>query len=629
MSDSTTSKQNPADIARETFRQLSAARTQPTPDAYRKLYNEIAGINEKTSTDEQDGNQHATKELESVLVNLAKSVTMEGAGYTEIGKRLATSAENRRWNEYTQGLNKFIEKIFSQIKNASAPPVAHISDDKQVLLLKDLLTRTLGLALPALLNTAPELSHESESLATVLKTAATEKEMTDLGSKLKNLYFKIENLAAKSQIEPVKKAMPANLLDGDGLILLVSKLLSQTLGTAVSSLLQNNPPLLEISESLAKEAKNAKLVIDFQHIETRLKDLCYKITLKTDDHSEQLQLLLALFQLLLKNVSSLLDDGNWLRGQVIVIQNLITGEIDHRSLLAATKGLKEVIYKQGILKDSIAENKVSVKQLMTLFIDRLDVFASTTGAYHEKITVYTEKITPTSTQEDINEMLSSLMADTLHVQSEARHSHSLMISAQKEVMEAEAKIVELEQKLTAMSEQVQTDQLTGSMNRRGLDEILEREIARAERCKTPLCICMLDIDNFKKLNDTFGHASGDGALIHLVNIIKRTLRSIDVVARYGGEEFAIIMPETAIKDAADTMIRVQRELTREFFLAGDEHERIIITFSAGVAEHFPSEGQDSLIKRADKAMYEAKSAGKNRVVSATDVKPVDSSMTPQ
>jgi diguanylate cyclase len=126
---------------------------------------------------------------------------------------------------------------------------------------------------------------------------------------------------------------------------------------------------------------------------------------------------------------------------------------------------------------------------------------------------------------------------------------------------------------------------------------------------------MLDLDNFKKLNDTFGHAAGDGALVHLVSVIKKTLRSMDVVARYGGEEFVIIMPETCLKDAADTMTRVQRELTKHFFMA--DNERILITFSAGVAERHPLEQQDSLLKRADKAMYEAKNAGKNRVIAAS------------
>jgi diguanylate cyclase len=96
---------------------------------------------------------------------------------------------------------------------------------------------------------------------------------------------------------------------------------------AVGSLLQNEKVLFTSTESLATEVKAAKTMDDFVHIETRLKDLYFKIALQGDDASEQLQLLLSLFKLLLENVSSLLDEDNWLRGQVIVIQELITGEI--------------------------------------------------------------------------------------------------------------------------------------------------------------------------------------------------------------------------------------------------------------------------------------------------------------
>lgn len=621
MTNAKPSKQSPADVARETFRQLSINRTQPTPEAYRKLYNEIAGITEDPELNSQQNKSH--QELESILLNFAIGLTLESKEYAHIGHQLTIAAEKHQWNDYQQGLNAFIEKVFMQIKNLhekggedTQNTLIEMPADlqKQENVLKDLLTRTLGLALPSLLNTAPELSKESEALSKLLKSAQSEKEIGDVGARLKNLCFKIEHLpqaSATSQAKPATVAAP--LLD-DPLIPMLSKLLSQTLSMAVGALLGNDPKLLEATDKLASEVKTAQSLYDFQNIESRLKELCYKITLKGDDTSEQLQLLLSLFKLLLENVSSLLEDDNWLRGQVIVIQELITGEIDHRALLAATKSLKEVVYKQGVLKESIAQNKVSVKQLMNLFVDRLSVFASTTGEYHEKITAYTAKITHNTSPDDINKVIDNILADTLVVQNEAKQSYDMMLAAQKEVQDAESRIVVLEKKLAEMSDQVQKDQLTGSLNRRGLDEILEREAARSDRRKTPLCFGMLDIDNFKKINDTFGHVVGDGALVHLVNIIKKTLRTMDIVARYGGEEFAIVMPETALKDAADTMMRVQRELTKHFFMAGEE--RVLITFSAGVAERHPTEDQQTLIVRADKAMYKAKMTGKNRVVTA-------------
>ncbi len=144
--------------------------------------------------------------------------------------------------------------------------------------------------------------------------------------------------------------------------------------------------------------------------------------------------------------------------------------------------------------------------------------------------------------------------------------------------------------------------------------MFEREVARSERRSTPLCIAILDLDDFKRLNDTYGHIAGDGALKHLVKIVKETLRSMDVIARFGGEEFLILLPETAVEAATATMTRLQRELTRHFFM--HENEKLLITFSAGVALRRPNGAQTELVKRADQAMYTAKKTGKNRVVVA-------------
>ena len=122
------------------------------------------------------------------------------------------------------------------------------------------------------------------------------------------------------------------------------------------------------------------------------------------------------------------------------------------------------------------------------------------------------------------------------------------------------------------------------------------------------------MDDFKRLNDTLGHQAGDQALIHLSNVIKEALRPSDVVARYGGEEFVIVLPGVGIEEAAATIERLQRELTKKFFL--HNNDRVLVTFSAGVALRMPQESQEDVIWRADKAMYQAKKTGKNRVAVA-------------
>ena len=177
-----------------------------------------------------------------------------------------------------------------------------------------------------------------------------------------------------------------------------------------------------------------------------------------------------------------------------------------------------------------------------------------------------------------------------------------------------AELVQLHQELDNASALARHDPLTDALNRKGLDEALVREIATMRRKDTPLSVCLLDIDNFKKLNDQHGHEAGDRALIHLANVARRSMRPSDTLARYGGEEFVILMPDTVLEQGIEAMTRLQRELTKTLYLTGSE--RILITFSAGVAQLSAEESGADAIRRADKAMYLAKRAGKNRVFGA-------------
>lgn len=551
---------SPTDIARETFRQLAIQRIAPTPDAYRKLYNEIAGIPDENPATDTDTTQHAdngqtektVSEAENLLSSFAASLQNSNSDLSTFGHRFSRAVKTGNWEDYAKGL----ELLTQHITNSNSPAAS-------------------GTANPA--NITPPVS------ASVSSVAAAGISLVDAPAE-----------------DPRQK--------------LLKDLLYRTLTLALSSLLKPNPPLASESEALGLAVRDADTEAALNQVGSRLKQLCFQIELQSGDSAEQHELLLRLFDLLLTNIHDLLDNDNWLRGQIEVVQNLISGPIDHRALQEATRSLKDVIYKQGVLKNSIAESKTSVKNMMEAFIDRLNTMAASTGAYQQKMDAYAGKISAARDANEVTNLISHILAETRVVQNETMRSRDIIIAAQKEVTEAETRIKELENKLAHMSELVREDQLTGSLNRRGMEDIFEREADRADRRNTPLCIALLDLDNFKKLNDTHGHSAGDEALVHLVRIVKQTLRSIDVIARYGGEEFVIIMPETGLDEAAQAMTRVQRELTRHFFTANDQ--RLFITFSAGVAMRAPREPQEVLLKRADKAMYEAKQTGKNRVVKA-------------
>lgn len=161
------------------------------------------------------------------------------------------------------------------------------------------------------------------------------------------------------------------------------------------------------------------------------------------------------------------------------------------------------------------------------------------------------------------------------------------------------------------------DALTNLNNRRQFELRLGQEIATTKRQNNPLCAMMIDIDFFKKVNDTYGHASGDAVLRGVAGIIKSALRESDIPSRYGGEEFAVLLPYTHLEEAKIVGERLRKavELTPIEINSEDGGAKSInVTISMGLAEFNKSENGEELFERADKALYDAKEGGRNRVI---------------
>jgi diguanylate cyclase len=160
------------------------------------------------------------------------------------------------------------------------------------------------------------------------------------------------------------------------------------------------------------------------------------------------------------------------------------------------------------------------------------------------------------------------------------------------------------------------DPLTGAQNRRGMDAILSREVARSKRNGNRLSIAMIDVDHFKRVNDTYGHDAGDKLLVHLALLARSVLREPDTLVRYGGEEFLLILPEADAQGAGFVMERLRQVIAKSPFMY--EQKKIQVTVSAGLAQLADAENGHSLLLRADKALYEAKQAGRNCVRVSSD-----------
>ncbi len=231
------------------------------------------------------------------------------------------------------------------------------------------------------------------------------------------------------------------------------------------------------------------------------------------------------------------------------------------------------------------------------------------GRYYEQIKRYAQQIRQT---DDVSEIICIL--DEALLETRALHSRDEVLAAREQVERAERKIEALKNELESLRELVHADPLTGALNRAGLDEAFTREAARADRRDAPLCMALLDLDDFKRINDARGHQAGDGALLHLVNVARETLRPNDIIARFGGEEFVILLPDTGMDSAMSVILRLQHNLAKNCFLHATEP--LPITFSAGVTLRVPCEHLSTMIGRADEALYQAKHAGKNQVSAA-------------
>jgi diguanylate cyclase len=216
-----------------------------------------------------------------------------------------------------------------------------------------------------------------------------------------------------------------------------------------------------------------------------------------------------------------------------------------------------------------------------------------------------EKIVHGATGIQKNPSTAMLLADRRHLRHEADQ-------ARRELELAQARIRVLESQLQQMDELVHEDQLTRTLNRRGLDDAFEREFARAARGSAGLCVALLDLDNFKNINDNFGHVAGDAVLVHFAKIVNATLRHMDVLARFGGEEFVILLPSTTPVEAMITLARIQAELVEN--PCRHEGQSLPVTFSAGATAYQSGEEKHSLMKRADAAVYKAKHAGKDQAI---------------
>jgi len=208
-------------------------------------------------------------------------------------------------------------------------------------------------------------------------------------------------------------------------------------------------------------------------------------------------------------------------------------------------------------------------------------------------------------------------ATTIRLTILQRRQYALLIRAEKLNLDLQS---EIEQRLNlekALKELAATDPLTRLYNRREYEMLFEHEIERARRMNVSLSLGLIDLDNFKKINDTYGHSVGDEVLRRTADLLRNNLRAMDLIGRFGGDEFIILLPDTGIDQAVVISDRFLKELTATDI--DTVVSKIRITATAGITQLLPNDKDiNSIIRRADAALYKGKEAGRNRIETGMD-----------
>ncbi len=571
----------PLEIAREALRRLSMRQLPPTPDNYRALYHEIAGSKADDLFPER-----ALKLVCSTLPRLNK-------GHIEFAERLESAVASRSWSAISGALVGLLR--------AQAAP-----QRRWTALLKDVFR---------------QLDRKHASFSFAQKQQALQQALDASNGELERLYDSFSELADKwenaQEEKPAARSVEADPIAGaatDNSDAALRDLFARTLETVVASLLISSPELKEEAAELGQVLREVRDMREVDDLAARMRTLLDRLNWVVDDQAEIRAGLLSLLDLLLKNIGELVGDDRWMRGQIESLRSLCDHPLSARELDEVERRLREVISRQGSLRGNIDDAKHQIKLMLAGFVEELGNFTDATSGFGARMEGYAQAIADAEDLVSLQDTIAEVIDATRQMRDTTERSRLQIDTMRERVRLAEAEIERLQLELEQTSEQMRHDPLTGVLNRKGLEESYGKELSRAARRGTLLCLAVLDIDNFKRLNDTYGHNTGDEALLHLVSTVRDCLRPHDTLSRYGGEEFVILLPETSVDDAVVVLQRLQRELTKRYFLANND--KLLITFSAGVTMVQPNETQLAVIERADSAMYKAKATGKNKVVVA-------------
>jgi diguanylate cyclase len=377
---------------------------------------------------------------------------------------------------------------------------------------------------------------------------------------------------------------------------------SRALRAVSQKVLDQQAPAARVQELSALCADANRVINHRHHLMEQLGQLCHELT---------------------ASLSDLAEEDSWVKGQCAAMNQTLSDGLTARGVKSVGEVLRNARQRQTQLRAERTQAREALKGLIHRMIEELGVLGQQTGRFHDSVGRYAEVIESADSLESLATVVREMVEESQAVQVLVAQARDRIQSEHSKAQGLSERVQELERELVRLSDEVSTDQLTRIANRRGLIRDFEKEVSAMARAqidggKEPLseslCVGLLDIDNFKRLNDELGHSAGDEALRSLAEVVSKSLRPSDRVARYGGEEFVVLLPRTPLIEGQQILTRLQRSLSGGLFM--HEQKQVFVTFSAGVTHYRMGERLEDALERADQALYEAKRSGKNRTCTA-------------
>jgi len=343
---------------------------------------------------------------------------------------------------------------------------------------------------------------------------------------------------------------------------------------------------------------------------TQMATLCLRARHLLDHRRHLFDELGGLCRELSGSLVDLAEDDSWARGQAEAMNQTLAQGLSGRGVRTVSELLSGTRERQRTLRNERSKARDSLKGLIQRMLTELGELGQHTDRFQTSVGRYAEAIEQADSLESLTGTVREMVEESRSVQGLVAQTQQRLTLEHDRAAALTQRVDELESELRRLSDEVHTDQLTQVANRRGLIQAFRLEQAKSERDSTRVALALLDIDNFKKLNDSLGHHAGDIALKSLAERTQASLRPGDMVARYGGEEFVLMLPNTPLDEAQAVLVRLQRSLSSALF--NHEGKDVFVTFSAGVTLYRAGETLEAALDRADVALYEAKHTGKNR-----------------